>query len=351
MAEQNIPSFAVDSDITPLQGRYFQYAKTGITDPRVRAQAYGLIKQTFGGIQQARDIQRARQQEEEDRALNMDVKRAQLEEGRLQLSMARDKFRRQQEAAGMGSAFYKQLDDVKNDTTLTPQQRASKLYETAANNADFLTDNEVAANRFNSTINSVKALETPKDINRTAEIDRVRRVVEGGVSNEGLAEVGLGQYAGSKFVEDIRSKKAEEEKTKQLEIQSKRRTVVNDTVKPYEDALETLKDVTKLRGEAAPSTANVDWQGIDDMLLGLDSLGLVDEQSKKELEAQGVRAFNPDAPLPKATTPQEIVDKNKKALRAIKNVILKAGTPAQSSAAPATKPAGDIDYNSLIGVN
>lgn len=349
MAEQNIPSFAVDSDITPLQGRYFQYAKTGITDPRVRAQAYGLIKQTFGGIQQARDIQRAKQQEDEERALNMDVKRAQLEEGRLQLSMARDKFRRQQEAAATGSTFYSQLDAVKNDTNLTPQQRASKLYEVAANNANFLTDNEVADNRFNSTINSVKALETPKDINRTTEIDRVRRAVEGGVSNEGLAEVGLAQYAGSKFVEDIRARKAEEEKNKQLEIQSKRRTVVNDTVKPYESALETLKDATKLMGEAAPSTTNVDWQGIDDMLLGLDSLGLVDEDSKKELEARGVRAFNPDASLPKANTPQEIVDKNKKALRAIKDVIRKAGTPAQSSAASAAKPAGDINYNSLIG--
>jgi len=349
MAEQNIPSFAVDSDITPLQGRYFQYAKTGITDPRVRAQAYGLIKQTFGGIQQARDIQRARQQEEEDRALNIDVRRAQLEQGKLELGMARDKFRRQQEAAATGSTFYSQLDDVKNDTTLTPQQRASKLYEVAANNAGFLTDNEVAANRFNSTINSVKALETPKDINRSTEMDKVRRAVERGVSNEGLAEVGLGQYAGTKFVQDIRSKQAEEEKTKQLEIQSKRRAMVNDTVKPYEDALETLKDATKLSPGGAPQAKadTIDWQGLDNMLLNLESFGLVDEESRKELEQSGVRVFNPEAPLPKTRTPQEYVEKNKKALRAINNVIRKAGTPAQSSAAPAARPAMDIDVNSL----
>ena len=55
MAEKDMPTFAVDADITPLQGRYFQNVQSRISDPRLRTQAYGLIKQTFGGIQQARD--------------------------------------------------------------------------------------------------------------------------------------------------------------------------------------------------------------------------------------------------------------------------------------------------------
>ena len=102
MAQPAQTPFAVDSDITPLQGRFFNSVTSNISDPNLRSQLYDKVRSTFGGIQQARDIQRAKAQEDEDRSIGLELRRAQLDQSKLELGLARDKVRQQQEASALG---------------------------------------------------------------------------------------------------------------------------------------------------------------------------------------------------------------------------------------------------------
>lgn len=114
MAQPAPTPFAVDSDITPLQGRYFESVAQNVSDPKLRTQLYDKVRATFGGIQQARDIQRAKAQEEEDRALSLELRRAQLDSSRMELGLARDKVRQQQEATAKSQEFNTALEDFQN---------------------------------------------------------------------------------------------------------------------------------------------------------------------------------------------------------------------------------------------
>jgi hypothetical protein len=114
MAQAAPTPFAVDSDITPLQGRYFESVAQNVSDPKLRSQLYDKVRATFGGIQQARDIQRAKAQEEEDRAATIELRRAQLDNSRLELGLARDKVRQQQEATAKAQEFNTAFDNLRN---------------------------------------------------------------------------------------------------------------------------------------------------------------------------------------------------------------------------------------------
>lgn len=362
MAEQNIPSFAVDSDITPLQGRYFQYAKTGITDPRVRAQAYGLIKQTFGGIQQARDIQRAKQQEDEQRALQMDMNRAQLDKYKLDLLNARDEYRRKQDSAALNSKFYSDLDAIRNNKDLSVSERVSLMNSVAAQNAELVTNDPVAQNRFKLELDAQKAQQTKQSSSQDAS--RLRSLVSSGVySPEALADAGLGQYVGSALFNQLVAAKEKEDQLKAAEDATKakedayskaarRIDTVDKIVNRYTEPLEALtraatletrdKDGKETKGPLG-SSADVDWTGIDDLLNSMDKLGAVDEKDKKDLLDAGIRAFEPDAKLPKVT-PEQFVERNRKAIKVINRIKRKAYSTAEGKTAP---PAGGFDASSL----
>jgi hypothetical protein len=341
MAEQNTPSFAVDADITPLQGRYFQYAKTGITDPRVRAQAYGIIKQSFGNIQQVRDAQRIRQQEEEDRALTMDVKRAQLDEGRLQLSMARDKFRRQQEAAQTGGSIYASFDAIRQDPNLRSEEKARQIYDIAAQNPDFFTDNPAAANKLNFTLNSIAPAskfsgEKVKD--QMAIYGEARRLVGAGASPDSLTSAGFD--VNDPVIKDILAKQtqtaadAAQKKEKETAEERRRLTAAaTDIAKDYKNDIDSLNVIP----DQAPSESNIEWDQIDNALAELDSLNLVSDQDKKSLENVGIRTFNPDAALPAARSPEDYKKLREQQYKAVKGVFRRATIAKTQS--PANQPA------------
>jgi hypothetical protein len=326
MAEKDMPSFAVDADITPLQGRYFQNVQSRISDPRLRTQAYGLIKQTFGGIQQARDIQRARQQEEEDRALNMDVRRAQLEQGKLELGLAREKFRRQQESAATGASIYAELDRFAKDPNLTPDEKAKGIYGVAAQNPDFFTDNPAATNRLNFTLGAAGLGKGKASTAMTPakEASSAQRLMESGTSIASLAA--MGYNVDNPAIKDMFNKMQADQTAK----------LAKETIKPYEDAIKSLNTAD------ASEAGDINWGDVDEGLRALDVLGLVDDKTKKDLENVGVRTFNPGAELPKYNA-DEFVKLRKKAFRIINSTINKAGV---GGAAPAPAKPG-IDVNSL----
>lgn len=349
MAENRTPSFAVDADITPLQGRYFQYAQSRISDPRVREQAYGLIKQTFGDIQQARDAQRIRQQEEEERALTMDVKRAQLDEGRLQLSMARDKFRRQQEAAQIGGGIYSTFDAIRQDPNTRPEEKIKQIYDIAAQNSDFFSGSEMAQNKLNNTLNAVKALKISPDIS----VSQASRLISEGVSPEAFARLGLdpNNPVYKDLFEQRKVEAGEKTLKKEKEAAETQWQITDKAMKIAEDSSEAIKEL----GETIPGKggdkaiqatppSNVDWTKIDNALLRLNNLNLVSDEDKKALENVGIRTFNPDAAPVKGEsadgwTQAKYLDLRKKQYKTVNSIINKASRGEQQPTSKTAQPA------------
>ena len=316
MAEKNMPTFAVDADITPLQGRYFQAAQSRLSDPRLREQAYGLIKQTFGGIQQARDLQRAKQQEDEDRALNMDVRRAQLEQGKLELGLAREKFRKQQEATATGASIYSAFDSITKDPSRSPQEKASEIYRIAAENSDFFTDNPAATNRLNFTLGILAPPKMGTTTTPAKQASLAEKLINSGASTQALIEAGVDPN--SRIVQDLSKKKQEEEI-------AKRGTLAKGAIKPYETAIDDLK---------TGGTAQ-DWDEIDEGLRALDELNLVDEKTKEELTSLGVGVFDPEGSKYAAKSSEEAAAARKKIWSTIQKTVRKAGTPGAAPQATA----------------
>ena len=316
MAEKNMPTFAVDADITPLQGRYFQAAQSRLSDPRLREQAYGLIKQTFGGIQQARDLQRARQQEDEDRSLNMDVRRAQLEQGKLELGLAREKFRKQQESTATGASIYSAFDGITKDPSRSPQEKASEIYRIAAENSDFFTDNPAATNRLNFTLGIIAPPKMGTTTNSAKQASVIVTLINNGATPQTLRDMGIDPD--SPIAKDL-FKKKEEEKI------AKRGALAKDAIKPYESAIDELKT-----GGSAQ-----DWPEVDQSLRILNDLNLVDEPTKKELTSLGVGVFDPKGSEYTAKSSDQAAAARKKIWSIIQQTVYKAGKPVAAPQAPA----------------
>jgi len=153
--------FAVDSDITPLQGKFFASVTQNVRDPNLRSQLYDKVRSTFGGIQQARDIQRIKLQEDEERSINLELRRAQLDNSRMELGLARDKVRQQQEAAAKTGEFNSTFDDFVNYELdgLSPEEGKKRLNMFGAQYADVLVYNPAAKAKLDLTNN---ALETQR---------------------------------------------------------------------------------------------------------------------------------------------------------------------------------------------
>ena len=150
MAETAPLPFAVDTDIAPLQGQYFESVAQNVSDPRLRSQLYDKVRATFGGIQQARDIQRAKAQEDEDRTLSLEVRRAQLDQNRMELGAARDKVRKQQEAAAKGMAFNSAMSELEPQLrqAQSPEKARAALYAVAAQFSDVVSELPAAQTRL-----------------------------------------------------------------------------------------------------------------------------------------------------------------------------------------------------------
>lgn len=379
MAEQNIPSFAVDADITPLQGRYFQYAQSGIKNPQTRAQAYGLIKQTFGGIQQARDIQRARQQEDEQRALQMDMNRAQLDKYKLDLLNARDEYRRKQDSAATNANFYGELDAIKNDTTINQSEKAARMLETGARYSSLVTEDPVAQNKFKLELDAQKARQAEQSSGQDSSALR-SLIKDGAYSQEALNNAGLGQYWGSALFNELVAEKQKEDKLKaekattsaedkklraQYAEEDRRARRVNYTrglFDSYKNALDSLSGAGTLqtRTENGKETQGplirpneVDWAGVDDFLLTMDALKAVDKKDKQDLLNAGIRAFNRDAVLPEEVkdatqlTPKQFAERTRKAVQVIDRIKRKAFKLAEGNEVETAPPAGSFDASSL----
>lgn len=327
MAEKDTAPFAVDADITPLQGRYFEYAQSQIRDPRTRQQAYGLIQKTFGGIQQARDIQRAKQMEDQNQALNLDIRRAQLDQGKLELAVARDKFRRQQESLSSSSAFYDSLKNIAQNKDTTPDQKEVIINEFGAENAGIISNDPVAANRFEYTEKSIKA---QQEAQRKSKVSSqvIKGLVSVNATDEEFRQAGVdpNDSVVASMRRDVQQNSKEQKIKNVLEV-------FDSTFKPFSGKKE----------DEGP----IDWGAVDEGLKHLDNLGVITEDDKKNLKDVGVRTFSPDAAPPvgwntaKQKWPDTLVQKRDQIIR---GVLRKASVGE-------TKPNATFDANKAGGFN
>jgi hypothetical protein len=150
-----VPTFAVDTDITPMQARYFQAAEQRFTNPKALGRAYSQIVDTFGSIQQARDIQKERQQKDEDRAIQNQLRNTQLDASRFELAEARDKVRERQQSLAQSSIFLQGLNQIKSQFANDPAAANSALNDFGAQNA-WAFENPLNKTAFELTLNSLQ---------------------------------------------------------------------------------------------------------------------------------------------------------------------------------------------------
>jgi hypothetical protein len=159
---QKQPYLSVDEDIEPLRARYFEYANTNVR-PENRERAYKLINETFGSVQAVRDAQRAR---EEDR-LDFENKRMIVETNRMQLEDARRRQAQQQEDAKVYGQVRTELDNIRNDTTLTPDEKHQRVLDFGAQYGDIIGGNSALKYQFGRAAAATKPKTPPR--NREAE--------------------------------------------------------------------------------------------------------------------------------------------------------------------------------------
>lgn len=280
MAQPAQTPFAVDSDITPLQGRFFNSVTANISDPNLRSQLYDKVRSTFGGIQQARDIQRTKAQEEEERSVALELRRAQLDQSKLELGLARDKVRQQQDAVAKTGEFNSVFDDFVNYELegLSPEEANTKLGLLGSQYADVLVYNPAAKAKLDLTAG---ALRKPKD--------QLRGFTAGFV--KGL--VGLGDEAASRLVPNITSDpRYIVSKSTEAQRQALAANIASST------AAERLADkANKSLNDVIDKGTTPNWSQIDSSLKELDKLNFITKEQKEQLAAYGI---NPLA------TPQEI---------------------------------------------
>ena len=284
-----------------------------------------------------------------------DVKRAQLDEGRLQLSMARDKFRRQQEAAQIGSSIYSSFDTIRQDPNLPSEEKARRIYDIAAQNPDFFTDNPAAANKLNFTLNSIAPAskfsgEKAKD--QLAIYGEARRLSSSGASADSLAAAGFD--VNDPVIKDILTKqqqtaaeatqKKEKESTEtRIQLTDKAMKIVEDSSAAIKELGETIPGVGDDKAIQATPPSNVDWTKIDNALLRLNNLNLVSDEDKKALENVGIRTFNPDAAPVKGESADgwsqaKYLDLRKKQYRTVNSIINKASRGEQQPTSKTAQP-------------
>jgi len=281
MAQPAQTPFAVDSDITPLQGRFFNSVTANISDPNLRSQLYDKVRSTFGGIQQARDIQRARSQEDEERSVALELRRAQLDQSKLELGLARDKVRQQQNAASKTQEFNSAFDDFVNYELdgLGPEEAKKKLNLFGAQYADVLVYNPAAKAKIdlaNSSLETARTSSTSsasfwKGLAAMPDDEAVEAAAPGATSDP--------RYIAARTLADQRRA---EQSAKQDLVSKVASSNVAEKI-----ADKANKNVTKLIDEGT----SPNWSLLDTSLRELDKLGFIKPDQKIKLLEYGINVF------------------------------------------------------------
>ena len=275
MAQPAQTPFAVDSDITPLQGRYFNSVKSNISDPNLRSQLYDKVRSTFGGIQQARDIQRAKAQEDEDRSIGLELRRAQLDQSKLELGLARDKVRQQQEASAKTGEFNSVFDDFVNYELegLSPEEANAKLGLLGSQYADVLVYNPAAKAKLDLTASSLR---------------KTKDVSAGFVGNLGELNDDTAAERISPGITRSPEYQAAKAAAAQKQTARERRTGLAANVATSAAAEKLADKMTKDLAEAIDKDSKPSWSMIDVTLKELDKLGFISDEDKVQLLEYGI---------------------------------------------------------------
>lgn len=274
MAETAPLPFAVDTDIAPLQGQYFESVAQNVSDPRLRSQLYDKVRATFGGIQQARDIQRAKAQEEEDRSLSLEVRRAQLDQNRMELGAARDKVRKQQEAAAKGMAFNSAMSELEPALRQAsdPEKARAALYGVAAQFSDVLSELPAAQTRLTLLDKSLAGTKKAnyRDIKTLAQL------------RDDLQAEKL--MPGSTQTSEYQAEKALATQKYETAALKKQQAVDSAIAAGAQVAAKNLQGILD-------PNQTLPFDEIDQQLRDLDAAGYVNPELKAKLKTQGIYAL------------------------------------------------------------
>ena len=279
MAQPAPTPFAVDSDITPLQGRYFESVAQNVRDPKLRTQLYDKVRATFGGIQQARDIQRVKAQEDEDRALSLELRRAQLDNSRMELGLARDKVRQQQEAAAKSQEFNTALEDFQNYELpgLGAEEARSRV--------------NLLGSQYSDVIAAVPAAKAKIDLfnNAFESTRRTTGLTAGFVDNLALGDPAEAERISPGITSTPQYQAARNVNVqKQQNAQARKQFQVDTAIAA--GAATAAKGLKEILSYDEFDFAN-DFDEIDAQLIDLDQAGYVDAELKKELREKGIYAL------------------------------------------------------------
>jgi len=289
MAQPAPTPFAVDSDITPLQGRYFESVTQNVSDPKLRTQLYDKVRATFGGIQQARDIQRAKAQEEEERTLSLELRRAQLDNSRMELGLARDRVRQQQEATAKAQEFNTALEDFQNYELpgLGAEEARSRV--------------NLLGSQYSDVIAAVPAAKAKIDLFNNA-FESTRRGA--GISSTLVKNLGTRSGPDAEKIYPGITSTPEWQAANQ--IHNERQGIASTAEQA--DAVKTVTDkagkALKVAVEDGDAPA---WPTINAALVELDKLGLINNDQKVKLREYGINPLpdpgekqNPPRPTAKS---------------------------------------------------
>lgn len=279
MAQPAPTPFAVDSDITPLQGRYFESVAQNVRDPKLRTQLYDKVRATFGGIQQARDIQRAKAQEEEERTLSLELRRAQLDNSRMELGLARDRVRQQQEATAKAQQFNTALEDFQNYELpgLGAEEARSRV--------------NLLGSQYSDVIAAVPAAKAKIDLFNNA-FESTRRTT--GLTAGFVDNLALGDPAEAERISPGITSTPQYQAARNVNVQKQQNAEVKkqfqvDTAVAA-GAATAAKGLKEILSSDEFDFAN-DFDEIDAQLIDLDQAGYVDAELKTKLREKGIYAL------------------------------------------------------------
>ena len=350
--------FTVDADIIPLQNKFFESAEA-IPDVAQRREAYEQVRNTFGSIQQARDILEEKRRAEEDRALNIDLKKASIERGNLELAEARDKVRQRQENLIGKASFNKERDAILN-SGLPPEEIASQAYALGAKYYDLAESDPGVRFGIEALANSGKAAKAGKVAEMPASFwsdlgksdPKTAEQIYPGASNDPRYQA---SYVANQ--QEAKLKGATRAETAALKQQQRLGTVVAKSNSVLEGTLKNYETETSFDTSAF---------GVIDTALGnLNKAGLIDDQDKQALREVGIYGLEPEKrtakqiksqveklkfPSGKPEEDAKPVDYKSSQVKTLRNIITKAALTANAKGlSNVATPSSGFDINAIGG--
>lgn len=285
--KERLLNLPLDADITPLQGRYLESVTDNVSDPKLRSQLYDKVRATFGGIQQSRDIQGTTVQEE-DGSMALELHRAQLDNSRMELGLARDRVLQQQEVTAKTQEFNTALEDFQNYELpdLSPEEARSRVNLLAAQYSDVIAAVPAAKakldlfnNAFESTRRSSEL--TAGFIGNAATLvpDEAERISPGITSTP--------QWQEARNVHVQKEQNAEAKKQFQVDL-----AIVAGAATAATGLVEILKEENLV----------YTFDEVDQQLRDLDADGYVTPELKTKLREKGIYALETtEVPLEEKT--------------------------------------------------